>query len=141
MNEGWYKDEYFILFAPEEAEVAGQRYGIDQALPNHSLIGLVGWDEFILAGPSGRTWRVPTVPLVEEYREELSFDVSPSDLAPDDRLKGRIKWYITPVIFGGDPEVGENISWIDLKSHQELVRWWNQKYAALVEERNQEEAS
>jgi hypothetical protein len=46
----------------------------------------------------------------------------------DSRFTGRIKWYIKPVVFGGDPNPGENVTWVTHEQHAELVAWWNRKY-------------
>jgi len=51
---------------------------------------------------------------------------------PDDRYAGRIKWYIQPIVFGGNPASEENVAWIDIKKHQEFVIWWNEEYRQLT---------
>jgi len=44
---------------------------------------------------------------------------------------GKIKWYIKPVLFGGEPELSDNIKWVELDQHAQLVRFWNQKYREI----------
>jgi hypothetical protein len=56
-------------------------------------------------------------------------------LERDDRFIGKIKWYMQPIIFGGDPNAGSNMTWVDLPNHQKLVRWWNDKYRELSGEK------
>jgi len=84
--------------------------------------------------PDGQTWRVPTVPLVREYMTPMHGSVGPTELEPDDRFIGRIKWYITPIVFGGDPVSSDNIMWVDIATHQKLVWFWNRKYQELTRE-------
>jgi hypothetical protein len=55
---------------------------------------------------------------------------------PDAKVRGRIKWYIKPIVFGGDPNLGDNVTWITLRQHFELVTWWNRKYREANEERD-----
>lgn len=54
-----------------------------------------------------------------------------SDLLPDRELTGKVKWYVSPLCFGGSPTDESNIIWVDLEKHCELVRWWNAKYEEL----------
>jgi len=63
MKEGWLKDEYLILFDGSEADAAADRYGIASELPGFSLVGLRGWDDFLVRDENGRVFTVPTVPL------------------------------------------------------------------------------
>lgn len=134
MQEGWSGDDYFILFSDVEAREASQRYRIEEALPGCILIGFCGWDDFIIRDGSGSTCAVPTVPMVREYQREISVP-SAASLEPDDRLAGKLKWYVTPIVFGGDPEVGENLVWVTHDQHAELVLWWNAKYQEVCSQR------
>jgi hypothetical protein len=52
-------------------------------------------------------------------------------LERDDRFAGKIKWYVTPLVFGGDPKIGDNLVWVSHEEHAQLVRWWNEQYRAL----------
>jgi hypothetical protein len=53
-------------------------------------------------------------------------------LLPDVRFTGRIKWYTKPIVFGGDPGPGENLSWVDHELHARLVQYWNREYHAAM---------
>ena len=44
-----------------------------------------------------------------------------------------IKWYITPVVFGGDPSLADNVTWVALDQHAQLVKFWNGKYGEIRE--------
>src|SRR5690242_17092650 len=75
MIEGWYNDDHLILFDGAEVPTASDRYAISELLPGYRVIGLRGWDDFILQDLTGRTYRVPTVPAIARY-------LSPYDLPP-----------------------------------------------------------
>jgi hypothetical protein len=132
MQEGWLNDDYLILFEDEhEAEAAADRYALASTLPGFRLIGLRGWDEFLVVDKNGDVFSVPTVPL---DRNDLAPFQMPSDaviLERDDRFVGKIKWYVKPVVFGGDPRIGDNLVWVSHEEHAQLVRWWNEQYRAL----------
>lgn len=130
MNEGWYNDDYLIVFDNKKVNELTIAYSFHKFLPNHQLLGLLGWDEFIVADRSGDTFTVPTVPLISEYLAPYSFPQSPI-LKPDPRFTGRIKWYVTPIVFGGSPELDDNITWISLEQHANAVVWFNDKYREL----------
>ena len=36
-------------------------------------------------------------------------------LRKDERFEGKIKWYINPIGFGGDPKAEDNITWVTLR--------------------------
>jgi hypothetical protein len=55
-----------------------------------------------------------------------------SELIPDERFTDRIKWYTTPIVFGGDPNLGENVTWVTHDQHVKLVGWWNKQYRDLT---------
>lgn len=131
MHEGWCADVYFVLFEPEEVEPAGIRYGVSEALPGFRLVGLHGWDDFLVQDATGVLFRVPAVPLVSKYLEPFTVLPSPEALQPDARFAGRIKWYVTPLVFGGKADLGENVSWVQHEQHSALVRWWNAKYSEV----------
>lgn len=42
MKEGWYNDDYLILFEGSETEDKERDYEIDRFLPGHRLLGMVG---------------------------------------------------------------------------------------------------
>lgn len=129
MTEGWFNDDYWILCDDQdEAEQVTALYGISDYLPGYLVVGLKGWDDFILCNPESRYFTVPSVPLDEQYLEPFEFPAAPLQLEEDPRLTGKIKWYITPLIFGGNPEAKENMAWLTPAKHAEFVRWWNDLY-------------
>ena len=128
MKEGWINDDYLILFDETESGPMGDAYGIEQYLPGYSLVAILGWDDFIVRNEAVECFRVPTVPILQKYLERYDEVHDPSSLVPDDRYTGKIKWYVHPLVFGGAPGSDENIIWVDIETHQRLVRWWNEKY-------------
>jgi hypothetical protein len=129
MKEGWIDDSYLILFESEQEQVeitAG--YHLQKYYPEHRIQAILGWDDFIVINESGENFRVPTVPLAQKNLEKYELPYQNAKLEADERFTGKIKWYVKPVVFGGDPTSKENTTWIDMKTHQELVIWWNEKY-------------
>jgi hypothetical protein len=127
MIEGWAEETYFILFDTIEIEQLTEAYCLAEFLPGYRLVGLRNWDDVIVADDNGSIFTVPTVPTVAQYLEPCSLpDIS--DLQHDEGVAGQIKWYITPIIFGGDPKLGENVTWVPISKHAELVKWWNQRF-------------
>ncbi len=137
MQEGWYGDEYLVLFDASEAPRASVRYDIDRSLPGYEVLGLRGWDDLIVRDPAGVLFTVPTVPAVPSYLEPFQLPESGTVLKGDPRFTGRIKWYVTPIVFGGDPGVAENLTWVDHEQHSQLVQWWNDKYRELADEESE----
>ena len=131
MNEGWLGDEYLIIFDETEAASASDRYSISQLLPGYQVVGLRGWDDFILTDSAGQTCTVPTVPTDPKYLSPFALPDAGLSLSPDPRFCGRIKWYVMPTVFGGDPKIGKNVIWVSHEEHAQLVRWWNDQYRAL----------
>nr|CAP47819.1 putative integron gene cassette protein [uncultured bacterium] len=127
MIEGWNDDQYLILFDEIESGEASERYRIDDALPGFTIVGLLGWDDFIVRNEQGRTFTVPTVPINTAELQPYEISKDPP-LTLDSDATGRIKWYIKPVVFGGDPGIGDNLTWVSHEQHAELVIWWNLKY-------------
>ena len=134
MIEGWHNDTYLILFE-EQAEAISftGRYGLREILPGFTLVGLRGWDDMIVRDAGGNFFTVPTVPITREHLQGYDFNIDLSTLEADNQMRGKIKWYVTPLIFGGDPSSAENISWITLDQHPDAVRWWNAKYQEIKE--------
>ena len=130
MQEGWFNDEYLILYSAEESAVLAASYGFAHSLPGFTLIGLRFWDNFIAVDAAGRMCSLPTVPLKPAMAESFSL---PGDLAlkPDARFTGKIKWYVKPLAVGGDPGDEGNLTWLDQQQHAQLVSWWNEKIAGL----------
>ncbi len=108
-----------------------ERYGISTYLPGHTLFGLKGWDDFIVLDASGHLYTVPTVPLAAEELCSFALDIDSATLRPDSNLSDKIKWYIQPIIFGGEPNVGQNMTWVTMDQHIDLVKWWNNKFQEL----------
>jgi hypothetical protein len=129
MTAGWFNEDYWMLCDDvKEAEQVTALYGIADYLPDHLIVGLKGWDDFILCNRKSQYFTIPTVPLDEQYLEPFEFPSTPMQLEADKNLAGKIKWYLTPIVFGGDPEARENMVWITPEKHAEFVRWWNDLY-------------
>src|SRR6266550_7865891 len=130
MREGWYQDDYLILFDESEVASVSERYTISKMLPGYQVLGLLGWDDFIVRDTEGRTYTVPTVPALPQHLSPFSIPEKPS-LSSDPRFLAKVKWYLMPVVFGGDANVGKNVVWVDHDQHAQLVRWWNENYRSL----------
>ena len=131
MKEGWIGDDYIILFE-EESSLLDEGYAVADFLSGYQLVGLRSWDDFIVQDSRGIKFTVPTVPLLAAHLRRLDLEFRPADLVADQGITGRIKWYIKPVCFGGDPNAGPNLQWVTLEQHTQLVKWWNQKYRELA---------
>ena len=131
MIQGWHDEDYLNLFDPTESQQMKRLYALDSSFGDFQIVGLIGWDDFILCDGHGNLFRVPTVPAVVEDMKLLGFEIDPSKVVPDARFTDRVKWYVQPVVFGGDPEQEDNMTWITLDQHAELVRWWNAKYIEM----------
>jgi hypothetical protein len=131
MREGWCKDEYLVLFDESEIAIASERYAISQLLPDFEIIGLLGYDDFIVRNSSGHTYSIPTVPLIDRHLKSFPVQELKAALTTDTRFTGKIKWYVKPLVFGGNPS-DENIQWVNYDQHSQLVRFWNDKYRELV---------
>ncbi|QEM67730.1 hypothetical protein FO488_05885 [Geobacter sp. FeAm09] len=134
MKEGWIGDDYLILFDDSEQAEITEGYKLETYLLGYRIKAILGWDDFIITNPAGDQWRVPAVPLAQKYLEKSEKTFQSDQLETDSSHAGKIKWYVQPIVFGGDPAAEENMIWIDLKSHQELVVWWNEKYRQLTGE-------
>lgn len=127
MNEGWQDEDYLILLNQDEIATAMTAYDFDRFMPGYLLIGLKGWDEFIVIDSAGSSYTVPTVPL--DVLAATSFMLPQQiSLQPDSRFTDKIKWYLKPLVFGGDPADDTNIVWVAHAQHAELVCWWNEQY-------------
>lgn len=132
MKDGWYNEKYFALAEnQQEAMQLTAEYGISENLPGYYFIGLVDWDDFILSSEDGNYFRVATVPLAVEDLQPYQFPGEQIRMQVDLRLTEKVKWYITPLIFGGSPTDGKNMAWISYSQHAQFVRWWNVKYREL----------
>lgn len=134
MREGWYNEDYLILFEHHEIEQKEKAYGLDSLLPGYRLVGLVGWDDFlVMERESQRLFRVPTVPISAQKKREWRDSVDSGVLKSDPRFQGKIKWYVKPIIFGGDPGSGANMIWISHETHIQAVKFWNEAYTRIAE--------
>ena len=131
MIEGWYGRDHLILFNEDEIASASDRYAVSQFFPNYKLIGLRGWHDFILQRSNGATYCVPTVPAVAEQLLAYALPSSGTTLRLDHCFQGKIKWYVKPVVFGGDPQSQANIIWVSHDQHAQLVKYWNDLYRSL----------
>jgi hypothetical protein len=132
MKEGWLGDEYLILFEGSEISAGAGRYAVDVALPGFELIGLRSWDDFIVRDQNHEYFIVPTIPFERGELTPFQMPNGALDLDPDERFAGRIKWYVKPLKFGGDPEIGDNLVWVSHEEHARLVRWWNELYRSTT---------
>src|SRR3981189_3284919 len=98
MDEGWLGDDYLVLFDEPEVAAASDRYAISQLLPGYQVLGLRGWDDFILRDSAGQTYCVPTVPTDPKYLSPFPLLEVGASLSPDPRFHGRIKWYVMPTV-------------------------------------------
>lgn len=125
-----YGDDHLILFAESEVGAASERYAIASLLPGYRILGLRGWDDFIVQDVAGRSYSIPTVPLDLQYL--CQYDMPPNvELQRDERFEGKIKWYVKPIVLGGDPKAQDNIIFVSHEQHSQLVRWWNDLYRSL----------
>lgn len=132
MREGWWKGNYFILFDEQEVVAATTRYETSRFLPGYEIVGLRGWDDFLVRNSAGAIYTVPTVPMAARYVEVFTPSVQGQDFESDVRYAGKIKWYVHPIVFGGSPSANENTVWVDHAAHSQLVRFWNDKYRAAT---------
>ena len=136
MKEGWHNDDYLILFEGREIEQKGQEYGLDRLLPGHRLLVMVGWDDFLVMDrTSQKLFRVPTIPILPQEKKEWPHSVDLGALKPDGRFQGKVKWYVKPIVFGGDPSSGGNMTWISHGDHVQAVRYWNEMYSHVAGKR------
>ena len=129
MREGWCNDDYWVLCEDQkEAEHLTAIYGLAEYLPGYFIVGLKGWDYFILIDRESQYFSVPTIPLEQASLAPFHFPAEPLRLESDDRFTRKIKWYVKPIPFGGDPSAKENMAWLSLDEHAEVVKWWNKFY-------------
>ena len=127
--EGWHDDSYLIIFSQSEKQDLAIAYGLNTRLPGYNLVGLEGWDNFIVSNSEGENFIVSTIPALPKDLKHYNLNIESPKLTPDERFAGKIKWYVKSIIFGGDPQIGGNVIWIPIEKHTELVKWWNQKVA------------
>jgi hypothetical protein len=100
-------------------------------LPGFEILGLRGWDDFIVRNVQDQAYSVPTLPLDPRYLTPFSSLDLKAVLRPDERFTAKMKWYVKPILFGGHPDAAENLSWINHEEHAQLVKWWNNLYRDL----------
>lgn len=103
-------------------------YGIADYLPGYFIVGLKGWDDFLLCDQYGQYFSVPTLPLEHARLTSFSFPLESLRLEVDEELTQKIKWYVQPILFGGDPTSKENMIWLSRSEHAQAVRYWNKLY-------------
>lgn len=92
---------------------------------------------FHCPGPSWKQLICPNCAPGLTATRPLSVSNAAATLEPDSRFKGKIKWYTTPIAFGGDAKLGENMTWVSHEEHAQLVRWWNNQYRSTVDTKRQ----
>ena len=138
MREGWCNDDYWALCGDQtEAEHLTALYGLAQYLPGYSIVGLKGWDDFIVVDGESQYFTVPTVPLDRTNVAPFRFPGEALRLESDERFGKKIKWYVKPIRFGGDPSAKENMVWLSLDEHVEAVKWWNKFYYDTIAKQQQ----
>ena len=131
MREGWHGDDYLVLFDESEVAAASARYEVSRFLPGFTVLGLLSWDDFIVQNPSSQTYAIPSVPLDVQYLSLFSLPATQTALHPDTRFEQKIKWYVKPIVFGGDADSADNVRWVSHEEHAQLVKWWNEKYRSM----------
>jgi hypothetical protein len=128
MREGWHDEDYLVLMTDQECSDASRGYEIQKYLPGYRIVGLRGWDDFIVRDASGGVFTVPTVPMDPQYLAAWTLPADSALLTPDLRFTGQIKWYTKPLVFGGDASDPANTLWVSREQHMQLVSWWNSLY-------------
>jgi hypothetical protein len=130
VTEGWCDDRYLVLFDEHEVEQATRAYLAGGELAGYAVVGLDFWVDLIVRKESGATFTIPSVPL--DLASGSAFVVPEAALLKaDPRFTGKVKWYITPLIFGGNPRENSNITWVSHEQHRQAVAWWNAKHREL----------
>ena len=84
---------------------AGRAFGrsaMASSIPGFRALGPLGWDDFIVEGAEEEVFEVPTVPCDAARLARLQLP-DPNALVADPRFAGRVRWYLKPLAFGGDP--------------------------------------
>jgi hypothetical protein len=89
MAEGWWHDTYYILFDEREIESVSERYGVARSLPGFLVVGLRGWDDFIVRDADGSLFELPTVPLDRQHLRPVTTPIPPDQLERDPRRSAR----------------------------------------------------
>ena len=78
------------------------------------------------------------VPLDPNHLSPLGSSIRHAQPRQDHRLREKNKWYTKPVVFGGDPSAGDNMTWVNLERHIQLVNWWNKLYQTMKDQTKEE---
>ncbi len=132
MTEGWWLDSYYVLFDEDEVPRLTTNYALDVCIPGFTLVGLKFWDDFIVRDQHGRFFSVPTVPLDLRHLHPSTAPSKSDALRTDPRFTGKIRWFVKPILFGGDPRDERNTMWVTMEQHAQLVRWWNDQYRSAI---------
>jgi hypothetical protein len=127
MREGWHGDNYWVLFDRDERAVVSARYAMDTYLPGYEVAGLYGWDDLAVVDPAGSYFRVPVVPLGAEHLRPLDMPPPDAKMDADARFTRKVKWYVKPIVLGGDPSSGDNLVWVTHDQHSQLAVFWNKQ--------------
>ena len=133
MREGWHNEDYLVLLSDQESSDASRGYGIQGYMPGYQILGLRGWDDFIVRDEAGGVSTVPTVPMDRRHLAAWTLPAYSAVLEPDARFAGRIKWHTKPLVFGGDVNDPTNTIWVSHEVHMQLVTWWNALYRDVRE--------
>lgn len=131
MREGWVGEDYLILFEGDEREAKSANYLLSELLPGYKLVGLRGWDDFIVGDNAGHLFTVPTVPVSTTCLAPFQLPSEDQAWKEDERCRGKIKWHVKPLLFGGDPTSHQNQAWINHDQHAQLVQYWNNMYRSM----------
>jgi len=112
MQEGWYGNDHLIIFAETEVDPVSERYAMPALLPGCRILGLRGWDDFVVQDASGRSYSIPTLPLDLQYLAAFNIPENVK-LLKDERFEGKIKRYVKPIVFGGHPRAEDNMTWCE----------------------------
>lgn len=130
MNSGWNDEIFYNLFEDNEIKMFNQKYILTNKPNEYKIIGLYFWDDFIVS-KGQELVKIPTIPFDLKYEEKIEINLENIHLDNDKKINNYIKWYNKPLIFGGSPELDDNIQWINIEHHIELVNFWNKKYREI----------
>jgi hypothetical protein len=72
-----------------------------------------------------------SVPMDSGFLSRYVLPEAELGLVSDERFQGKIKWYMKPIVFGGEPSFEENIIWVNHEQHAQAVKWWNDLYRSV----------
>ena len=89
MREGWHGENHLILYDESETSAASESYNIAGSLPGFAILGLCGWDDFIVRDLSGAVFTVPTVPLDREHLKPFDLPLAGVTFEPENETRNR----------------------------------------------------